>query len=143
MPAIVKRVTDLQLEGPTIEVIVWPPGPVINEYTSKGLSIPNFKLIGLIDTGASMTGIDKSIAQKLNLISRDCISILTPSGESDMFTYDAGIMLPVQLGHKMFFIEVLGSDLEKQPFDVLIGRDILESCTLIFNGWDHSFSLHI
>lgn len=41
MPAIVKRVTNLQLEGPTIEVTVWPPAPVINGYTSRKETIPN------------------------------------------------------------------------------------------------------
>lgn len=52
-------------------------------------------------------------------------------------------MLPPQLGRKMFFIEVTGADLENQHYDALLGRDILENCTLIYNGWDDSFQLHL
>jgi hypothetical protein len=51
--------------------------------------------------------------------------------------------LPAQLGHKMFFIEITGVDLENQPYDALIGRDILKSCTLIYNGVEDSYQLYL
>jgi enamine deaminase RidA (YjgF/YER057c/UK114 family) len=36
-----------------------------------------------------------------------------------------------------------GADLEAQPYNALIGRDILSNCTLIYNGWDNSYQLHL
>ena len=143
MPALIKRISSLRNEGPTIEVIIFPPAPIINAATAAGQIIPQVKGIGLIDTGASMSAIDANIATNLQLISRDYVPVLTPSGISNHYTYDIAVMLPAQLGLKMFFIEVTGADLSLQPYDFLIGRDILEQCTLIFNGWDNSFQLHI
>ena len=142
MPALIKRISNLREEGPTIDVIIYPPTQIIN-LTDKNEIIPNKICTGLIDTGASNSCIDIKIAAELNLISRDFIPILTPSGMSNHFTYDVGVMMLSQLGYKIFFIEVTGADLERQPFDVLIGRDILEHLTLIFNGWDNSFQVHI
>lgn len=143
MPALIKRISDLKTEGPTIEIIIYPAAPIINQFADAKQPIPQRKGIGLIDTGASCSSIDISIAKALGLISRDFVPVLTPSGTSNHFTYDASFMLPLQLDRKMFFIEVLGCDLSAQPYDALIGRDILQQCTLIFNGWDNSFQLHL
>lgn len=143
MPALIKRISNLHFEGPTIEIIIFPPAPIMEDFQKKNEPIPQKKILALIDTGASNSCIDIKIAKELELVSRDFISVLTPSGISDHFTYDVAIMLPQQLQYKSFFIEVTGGDLERQPYDALIGRDILESCTLIYNGWDGSFQLHI
>lgn len=142
MPALIKRITDLKAEGPTIEVTIWPPAQVIMQHGEPD-QIPSRVCIGLIDTGASNSCIDINIATELNLISRDYVPVLTPSGLSNHYTYDVGIMLPEQFGYKMYFVEVTGAELARQPYDVLIGRDLLEHCTFIFNGWDNSFQLHI
>lgn len=143
MPALLKRISDLRSEGPTIEITIFPPRPIIVDFQKRKEPIPQKKGIGLIDTGASNSCIDIKIAKEMGLISRDFIPILTPSGISNHYTYDVGIFLPQQLATNIFFIEVPGADLEQQPFDMLIGRDILESCTFIYNGWDNSFQLHI
>jgi hypothetical protein len=38
-------------------------------------------------------------------------------------------------------IEVTATNLSKHPFKVLIGTDILKSCTLHYNGADEHFTL--
>jgi hypothetical protein len=43
----------------------------------------------------------------------------------------------------IFPILALGANLEAQPYNALIGRDILSNCTLIYNGWDNSYQLHL
>ena len=143
MPALIKRVSDLRLEGPTIDITIFPPAPVIQDYRNRNLQIPFKNGVGLIDSGASNSCIDISIATELGLVSRDFVSVLTPSGTSNHYTYDVLIMLPQQLELKSFFVEVTGADLTLQPYDVLIGRDVLAACTFIYNGWDNSFQLHI
>lgn len=143
MPSFFKRITNLQAEGPIIDVILFPPAVTINSFREQGKEIPQLRVTALIDTGASCTCIDLTLPPQLNLISRDYINVRTPSGISEHFTYDIGFMLPQQLGHKMSFIEVTGADLKEQGFEVLIGRDILSTCTLIYNGSDNSFQLHV
>ena len=143
MPHLIKRVSDLKGVGPLIDITLYPAAEIVRNVDLTKETLLHKNCIGLIDTGASISAIDRPIVKELNLISRDFIPVLTPSGVSHHFTYDIGLQLPKELGWKTYFIEVTGSDLEKQPFDVLIGRDVLENCTLIFNGWDNSFQLHI
>ena len=142
MPFFTKRVTNLQREAPIIEVTIFPPAPIVNQYNDRKELIPHHRAIGLIDTGASISCIDVKIAEQMGLIARDFIPVLTPSGVSNHFTYDITIVFPPELESKVFFVEVTGADLSQQPFDILIGRDVLEQCTLIYNGWDNSFQLH-
>lgn len=144
MPQFVKRFSDLKGIGPIIDVTLYPAAEVVTKYNlDKGERIPSKPCVALIDTGASMSAIDTPLVDELNLISRDLISVQTPAGISNHYTYDVGIQLPKEMGFKTFFIEVTGSILTHQPYDILIGRDILQNCTLIFNGWDNSFQLHI
>lgn len=143
MPQLIKRISDLIVTGPVIDITLYPAADVVANLDLNKQLMPFKSCVGLIDTGASISAIDLPLVKELNLISRDYIPVLTPSGISQHFTYDVGVQLPKELGWKTFFIEVTGSDLEKQPFDVLIGRDVLQYCTLIFNGWDNSFQLHI
>ena len=143
MPHYIKKLTNLQNAGAVIDIFIFPPAQVINTHTQAKEHIPNKPCVGMIDTGASISAIDFSISKELNLISRDFIPVLTPSGTSNHYTYDVGLMLPKEMGYKMYFIEVTECDFSKQSFDVLIGRDVLQYCTLIFNGWDNSFQLHL
>jgi len=71
VPHLQHKSQNLYLAGPIIEIIVLPPKPIIEALKSKGEKVPAAKAIGLIDTGATCTCIDKSIAQLLKLISHD------------------------------------------------------------------------
>ncbi|HOW39511.1 MAG TPA: retropepsin-like aspartic protease [Bacteroidales bacterium] len=133
---------NIQIAGPVIEVIIVPPKPVADDLKSKGLKVPAQKTIALIDTGASCTCIDRTIAQALSLVSHDIKNVLTAGGEDMQCLYDAGVILPLAQ-NAIFPVQVLEAKLEKQPYKVLIGRDILKTCTFIYNGWDNSFTLHL
>jgi len=131
---------NLELFGAIIEVTIWPDFAIIKKLTDDAQKVPNKTIMGLIDTGASCTAIDKSIAEELHLVYRDRQPVLTPSGESEQYLYDIALTLPGQnIG---ISLQAFGSDLSKQHFGVLIGRDVLSSCTLVFNGWDNSYDLH-
>ncbi len=142
MPHLQHKSQNLQMAGPIIEVIIVPPQPVLEVIKAKGEKAPSQKAIALIDTGASCTCIDKTIAKTLELVSHDIKRVQTAAGEDMQCLYDAGIILP--LAQKAVFgVQVLEAKLEKQPYKVLIGRDILTNITLIYNGWDNSFTLHL
>jgi predicted aspartyl protease len=142
MPVFPNRVPNLQNVGPIIEVVVFPPQPIFNKLRQEGKTPPSRKLIALIDTGASGSCIDDPIASELGLIARDVVSIQTPSGESQQSVYDLGFAMP-GLQTSIIPIMAIGANLTNQPYDALIGRDILKLCTLIYNGWDNSYQLHM
>jgi len=141
MPHHHHKSPNLQLAGPIIQVIVIPPKPVIDALNAKGMEAPSQRAIGLIDTGASCTCIDSTIAQSLNLIPRDTMKVQTAAGEDTQILYDAAIILPVLPGIAIT-VQVLEAKLEKQPYKVLVGRDVLKNCTLVYNGWENSYDLH-
>lgn len=141
MPVFPNRVPNLQMIGPVIEVMVHPPGPIAKKLSDEGKPIPRRKLLALIDTGASGSCINDDIAQDLGLVARDIVDVKTPSGSAQQPVYDLGFSLP--MANIVLQVQALGADLKEQPYQALIGRDILRFCTLIYNGWDNSYQLHI
>ena len=142
MPVFPNRVPNLQNVGPIIEVVIFPPQPVFNKLRQEGKTPPDKKLIALIDTGASRSCIDDLIANELGLIARDVVRVQTPSGSSQQYVYDLGFAMP-GLQTSIIPITAIGANLTNHPYDALIGRDILKLCTLIYNGWDNSYQLHM
>lgn len=142
MPVFPNRVPDLQKIGPIVEIVIFPSQPVFAKLKSEGRTPPGKKVIALIDTGASGSCINDPIAKELGLIARDIVTVQTPSGSSSQPIYDLGFALP-SLTTTIIPIQALGADLNNQPYNALIGRDILSLCTLIYNGWDNSYQLHI
>ncbi len=142
MAVFPNRVPDLRSVGPTIEVIIVPPQPILEQLRREGKTIPSKKVLALIDTGASGSCINDKIASELGLISRDVATVNTPSGSCQQSVYDLGFSM-IGLSNSILPIRALGANLEAQPYHALIGRDILSVCTLIYNGWDNSYQLHI
>jgi len=141
MPHLHHKSSNLQNKGPVIDVIIHPPKPKCELLKLKGEKIPSLKAIGLIDIGASCTCIDKSIANALHLIPRDIKKVYTAGGEDLQALYDIGVILPVT-ENVVIYAQSLEAKLAQQPYKVLIGRDILSQCTLVYNGWDNSYNLH-
>jgi len=141
MPFLTSRNSNLRTTGPIIEVAIVPPQPVAELLKKENKPIPSMKAIALIDTGASSTCISQIIVDNLKLIPFDAQMVLTAGGESEQLLYDIGIVLPITQPN-VLSVQSPCADLSKQPFQVLIGRDILSRCTLFYNGLDNSFTLH-
>jgi hypothetical protein len=148
MPFLTFRNDDLQRSGPNIEVSIVPPQPVAEQLQKEGKDVPGFRANALIDTGASSSCISQVIVDSLNLIPFDVQIVHTPSGQSEQLFYDAGIVLPISQPNIISVqtpcsnFQTPCSNLSKQPFQVLIGRDVLAHCTFFYNGLDNSFVLH-
>ena len=141
MPVFSYTSPNLENAGAIVNIDIFPPFPVMKNLAEKGENVPTKKLVGLIDTGASCSGFDDPIAKELNLIVRDQQSVLTPSGKSTHFLYDVVFVLDNYFDRGIP-AQAYGLNLSSQPYDILIGRDILKSCTLIYNGWNSSYDLH-
>jgi hypothetical protein len=115
----------------------------------SGQPIPPPQMLrALIDTGASISGVDPSVLAALGL---------TPTGEADIHTpstggtpvhtatYDVCIgILAAREGDLHFIsetIQVAATPLEAQGFQALIGTDVLRKCILHYNGADGFFTL--
>ncbi len=134
-----KQRTDLLQTGPTVYVGILPSQPILRAIKKEGGEIPPpIEAAALIDTGASCTSIDASIAQGLSLTARDERLVFTPNGKSIQFLYDISLTIP-HLG--VFDLQALGANLSGQMHKVLIGRDVLVRGTLIYSGWTNSFEL--
>lgn len=96
--------------------------------------------MALVDTGASVTAIDVSLAQRLGLPVTGEIDIAHAGGISKQPVYSALFRIPDP------FVEwdpmaVSGSTLSGAPFQILIGRNVLCSMTLSYDGKSGRFSM--
>lgn len=96
----------------------------------------------LIDTGAAVTCVDAATARSvgLSLVDSDLMASATHASELvPIFAgrLDIGGVCSVEMRR------AYGANLAPLGFVALIGRDILESCVLVYNGLDGSFSLSL
>lgn len=94
--------------------------PSVNAKNSKNL-VKRIKVNGLWDTGATNSVINKSVAERLNILPMGVSKIHHAGGESSVNTYVVNIILP----HKVEISMVKVSEAEMQGFDILIGMDII------------------
>ena len=102
-----------------------------------------------MDTGASGTCVDPSVLQGLGLTATGKVSVNTPSTGSqphEADQYDISLVvpgavpthLPLTIGN----LPVICADLlQQQGFHVLIGRDVLALCILVYNSQVGLFTL--
>ena len=117
--------------------------------TAANLSVPTVQTVrALVDTGASCTCVDPTVLKALGLSPTGSVPILTPSSGTTPHPtdqYDVGLAIPgsdvaqAPLIHQT--IPVIESDLSAQGIEALIGRDVLASCVLVYNGVTGHFTL--
>lgn len=142
MPYLTTRNSNLAQAGPIIQVYVVPPQPVAELLKSQGKQVPSAKATALINTGATITCINQDIVNQLGLIAFDEQMVGTAGGNVKQLFYDAGIVLPISQPN-IIAVQSPCADLKNQPYQVLLGRDVLSICTLFYNGGDNSFTLHM
>jgi hypothetical protein len=140
----------LQPGGPLLRVLVGVSSPRAQALTSAGLQVPTgVQGTFLVDTGASCTCADPDLIQSLGLQPTGRTAIQTPSTASGpphfCDQYDVSIFIPgnpaVGGGHLVAALPIIATHLRSQNIDGLIGRDVLNGCTLIYNGTASIFTL--
>lgn len=105
------------------------------------------RIIGVLDTGASISAVDPAILANLGLTATGKAEIHTPSTQGvpvQADTYDVCIGIFAARPRDLHFISdtiqvtasILGNGVQ-----ALIGTDILKSCILTYNGSDECFTL--
>ena len=134
----------LQIEdaGPLLNVQVGVSVPRNNALRRAGKPVPQpIAVKGLVDTGASCTSIDPSVVEELELSPTGDLKMVTPSTGSDAVIvpqYDVAIAIygtTIEQQPKLDpVLPVAEFSLANQGFKVLVGRDVLAGCVLVYNG---------
>jgi predicted aspartyl protease len=145
---------------PFLTVQLSPQGPVVRAailvstartamLTAQGMPLPDPQTIdALIDTGASISGVDPAILNALGLSPTGEAEIVSPTTGGTAVrvpTYDVCIgIYAVRQGDLHFIsetIQVTATELSHRTFRALIGTDVLNKCILHYNGADGFFTL--
>jgi hypothetical protein len=133
-------------EGAVISLQIGLSAPRIAALQKTNAPVPQAVVLRcLIDTGASGTCVDAAALAPLGLTPTGTTLISTPStGQTphQCLTYDVGIMFAHQDGYRLFgTIAVVATDFSVQSIDGLLGRDVLGSCLLVYDGTAKTFSI--
>ncbi len=116
---------------------------------ATGLPVPLPQSIrALIDTGASISGVDPSVLSALGLTptgNADIVSTTSGAAGVSVPTYDVCIGIYAARQGDLHFvsetIQVTATHLTGRGFQALIGTDVLKKCILHYNGADEFFTL--
>jgi len=101
----------------------------------QSIPLPSPVIIkGLFDTGCTITSIDNSIISKLNLKNRGFVQIHTANGSVKSTQHIAGLSFPGTMLKEKSAHLVQAVNLSGQPFQALIGRDLMSSWAITYNG---------
>lgn len=95
---------------------------------------PPFTAKALVDTGCTITSIDNSIVSALNLIPRGYSQTGTANGIATVTNHLVSIEFPRTNLTGRLIHQVQSVSLTGQPFHVLIGRDLMASWNISYNG---------
>ena len=145
MPVYSAQVTNLESIGPIIDLAVTPHPAAAKAMEAQPTGLPKSILVSaLIDTGASHSVIQQSVADGLGLQPIGKVSINTPSCHNHpcnqyvvlliLPSATSGLQVPVRLQ-----MTAIGAPLVGQNIQCLLGRDFLKHVLLVYNGPQDSF----
>jgi predicted aspartyl protease len=130
--------------GPVVQVTVTVEEHVAKSLLQQGKTIPTpISGLALIDSGASVTCIDQDAANILQIPVIDVVSVNSASHEATWQN-----VYPIQIevtgvNIRLQAPRAIGAPLKCQGLLLLLGRDVLQFCTLFYNGTTGTFSLAI
>jgi predicted aspartyl protease len=131
----------LQGRGPVFQVTITIEQNAARGLLAHGKSAASKTGMALIDTGASNTCVDDFAAKELGLPVIDIATMQSASHERHPCNiYPVQIITPVVT---LSSPRTMGANLSSQGLLVLIGRDVLASCTLFYNGPAGEFTLSL
>lgn len=140
-PGESQNVLDLAKHGAVLEVDIAVPSVVAESYASRGQPIPAPQRVrGLIDSGASISGVKPAVAQAAGLIQTSSVTIAGVVGTQRRPVYTTAIGLP-EFGVHFDVIDIAGVELPQEGLDVLIGRDVLSHVNFLYRGTEGNFDI--
>ncbi len=134
----------LVVVGPQINVDVLSPSVVEKWAQARKIQLASASRVpALLDTGASVTGIDEEVLRKLKYPPIGIANLSTPSGTTTSGIYMVRLVIPSRTDPGfppnipriiIDNVRVIAVKLSNQPYKVLLGRDVLSKMVLIYNG---------
>jgi len=95
--------------------------------------------LGLIDTGAEITGVDLPAIQQLGIPSIRQINVGAATGQQMTTVHPVSFAFPGGFP-EIQFNSVIACDLQGQGIIALIGRDVLRHMLFVYNGITGTYS---
>jgi predicted aspartyl protease len=134
-------IEEFRRRGPVLPVQIGIPTAMAKQLEAEGQTVPPPEEIpALVDTGASITAINIETAQRLGLQVTGSMRIGGATGSADQPVYAARVKIPDPF-IEFDPIQLPGAQLSGTPFQMLIGRNILCSMMLSYDGRKGRFSL--
>lgn len=125
----------LQKDGPCIRIEISAPSFDLAEGLSVGLAFPPpFGINAVIDTGASLTVVNPEVAATCKLRATGFVTVASVEKFGRYPQHAARIRFPGSELGEFDGIPVVACKIAKQPYACLIGRDILRSWRVTYNG---------
>jgi len=128
--------------GPVIPVVIAPDQAFAVALQTAGKTIPQSVTgLALVDTGATTTCIDATVAQQMGLAPSGTAKLSSASHQvTDCLTYPVQLLFPAW-NLALQAPKAMGVTIANQGIIVLVGRDLLQNCVFVYNGADGSFTL--
>jgi hypothetical protein len=125
--------------GPILPVQVEVPQALAAQLQSSGAAVPSaIGGFGLIDTGASLSAVDSGVIQRLGIQAVGVANVGTAGGHQQQALYPARDEFQLSPRGETVRSRVSGLNV---PLVALLGRDILRSFVLVYNGPGGGFTL--
>jgi hypothetical protein len=136
----------LSPRGPMVDVEMMLTIPHVEALKRAGKPFaPPMTIMGLIDTGASCSAVDRNLAAGLGLAAKGVVSVHPPTTGAryiDLLQYDVRMVLGAgQADALVLTLPIVESDFASEGFLALIGRDVLKSCRFTFDGPAETFTI--
>jgi len=117
---------------------------IAQQLLAQGATLPAPEVgFALIDSGATSTCIDDNATRKLRLPAVDVVAVASASHASTQQNVHPIQIEVIGLPITISAPRAIAAPLASQGLLVLIGRDVLQHCTLFYNGPAGSFSLSV
>jgi predicted aspartyl protease len=134
----------LQRQGPCVQVSIGLAQSIASQLLQQGKTLPEpISGVALIDTGATSTCIDDVAAKQLQL---PVVNVVNVASASHASTQQNVYPIQIEVVGLPISIEApnaIGAALAAQGLLALIGRDVLQHCTLHYNGVTGEITLSI
>ncbi len=132
--------------GPMIDVKVMQSSQRVAALKQANLPyVHPVTILGLLDTGAGCSALDRGVIRTLGLNPTGMIKIHTPStgtNYEERNLYDASLVIGEGYPKPLAVtLPILESDFASEGFLALIGRDILDQCFMMYDGPAASYTL--
>lgn len=121
--------------GPQIAVDVHLPMALANQLSQQGKPVRGpVSGTALFDTGASISAVDGTVIQSLDVRPVGVTNVRTPSGTAQQNQYPVRFVFPGSPLPAIETTHAIGSVLRAQGIIALIGRDVLSAFIFVYNG---------